>query len=182
MEEVQARERSSARTAHEAWRPRDYLTGATLFADTTSPRYFSCQQGHSSQDCPTVAGIESRRESERSVGATFVLGEDTFRGLAVAESSASVAREGIMLPSAPTSLDRDQKSPNLALDQRPHLLSPLKHHPTVRHRAAPCALTRTSMSFFGQHRLLRSTRTPLEDENGSARDRHAVSSPISQIR
>lgn len=71
-EEIQARERSSARTTHEGRRPREYPTGATLFSDATSPRCCFCQQGHSSQDCPTVTGIESRRETLRRTGRCYI--------------------------------------------------------------------------------------------------------------
>ena len=71
-EELQARERSSARTTHEGRRPREYPTGATLFSDAASPRCCFCQQGHSSQDCPTVTTTESRRETLRKTGRCYI--------------------------------------------------------------------------------------------------------------
>ena len=71
-EEVQARERSSIRTAHESRRPKEYPTGATLFVDTASPRCCFCQQSHLSQDCRTVTGIESRRETLRKTGRCYI--------------------------------------------------------------------------------------------------------------
>ena len=50
-EELQARERSSARNTHEVRRPKEYPTGTALFVDSASPQCCFCQQGHPSQEC-----------------------------------------------------------------------------------------------------------------------------------
>ena len=71
-EEVQARERLSARGAHEGRRPKEYATGATLLVDSTSPQCCFCQQGHPSQDCRTVTGVELRRERLRKNGRCYI--------------------------------------------------------------------------------------------------------------
>lgn len=71
-EEVQARERSTTRATHESRRPREYPTGATLLVDTASPQCCFCRQGHSSQDCRTITGVESRREVLRKTGRCFI--------------------------------------------------------------------------------------------------------------
>ena len=70
-EEVQARERSSARSTHEGRRPKECPTAAALFTDTPSPQCCFCQQGYSSQDCRAITGVESRREVLRKVGRCY---------------------------------------------------------------------------------------------------------------
>ena len=71
-EEVQARERLSARSTQEGRRPKEYPTGAALFVEAASPQCCFCQQSHSSQDCHTVAGVESRRQALRKSGRCFI--------------------------------------------------------------------------------------------------------------
>lgn len=50
-EELQVRERSSARITHKGRRPKEYPTGAALFVDAAPPQCHFCQQGNPSQDC-----------------------------------------------------------------------------------------------------------------------------------
>ena len=71
-EEVQARERSTTRAAHEGRRLKECPTGAALFVDTASPQCCFCRQGHSSQDCRTVVGVESRREALQKTGRCYI--------------------------------------------------------------------------------------------------------------
>lgn len=72
-EEVQARERSSARSAqaHEGRRPKELPTGATLLNDTAVRQCCFCQQEHPSQDCRTISGIEARREALKRTGRCY---------------------------------------------------------------------------------------------------------------
>lgn len=78
-EEVQAWERTSARAAYGSRQPKELPTGAVLLVDTPSPHCFFCQQQHPSQNCQTVTGVESRRESLQRTGRCFIsLGRVTF--------------------------------------------------------------------------------------------------------
>ena len=70
-EELQARERSSARNAHEVRRPKEYPTGAALFVDSASPQCCFCQQGHPSQECRTVPGVQARQEKLKKSGRCY---------------------------------------------------------------------------------------------------------------
>ena len=106
------------------------------------------------------------RHSEGLVGATFVLEEVMFHEPVVAESSALAVGEGIMWLSALASLDQDLRNQDLVLVLRPHLLSTLKHHLTIRRLAVPCVPTLTSVCFCRQHRLLRSILTAPRREEG----------------
>eukprot|EP00731_Ephydatia_muelleri_P025526 Em0017g609a len=71
-EEVQARERTSACAAYGSRQTKELPTGAALLVDTPSPHCCFCQQQHPSQNCQTVTGVESRRESLQRTGRCFV--------------------------------------------------------------------------------------------------------------
>ena len=69
-EEVQARELSSTRRDDNR-RPKDLLSGHSLFVDTTPRRCCFCQQEHPPQACKLVTG-DARREALRSTGRCYV--------------------------------------------------------------------------------------------------------------
>ena len=71
-EEVQVRERSSARTSQSERRHKELPTAATLLTDTQSPQCCFCQQNHPSQNCQAVTGIDSRREVLRKTGRCYI--------------------------------------------------------------------------------------------------------------
>ena len=77
-EEVQARERSTTRAnseptrGTETRRPKEHPTGAALFTETTTLKCCFCEREHASQDCRTVASIESRREVIRRTGRCYI--------------------------------------------------------------------------------------------------------------
>ena len=68
--EVQARERSSARSSQR--RPKDLPIGATLFTDARSFQCCFCQREHPSQNCQAVTGVDSRREVLRKTGRCYI--------------------------------------------------------------------------------------------------------------
>lgn len=70
--EVQARERSSARSSQSERRPKDLPTGATLFTDTRSLQCCFCQGEHPSQNCQAITGVDSRREVLRKTGRCYI--------------------------------------------------------------------------------------------------------------
>ena len=87
-EEVKARERSTLRSlqdsrphdsrshsrssSQEGRRTKEQATGAALFIDSAIPKCCFCQREHSSQDCLTVSGVESRREILRRNGRCYI--------------------------------------------------------------------------------------------------------------
>ena len=70
--EVQARERSSARSSQSERRPKDLPTGATLFTDTRSLQCCFCQGEHPSQNYQAVTGVDSCREVLRKTGRCYI--------------------------------------------------------------------------------------------------------------
>ena len=97
------------------------------------------------------------RCSRGLVGAIFALVGATCHEIVVAELSVLVARVGIMLRFARTSLRQEWGSLTLVLVLRPQVLSIPKPHLTTLQRLAPCGPIQVTTFFFRQRRLQHST-------------------------
>ena len=130
-----------------------------LFVEAASPQCCFGQQSHSSQDCHTVAGVESRHQALRKSGRCFIcLGRGHMARNCLSRIkclSCKGTHHVAICPSQLRSTTGEQQG-----SQTPVLvLSMLEHHPSIPHRAKLYGPTQANMFFSKLHRLLQSIPT-----------------------
>ena len=162
-EEVQARERSATRATHENRRPKECPTGAALFVDTASPispQCCFCRQGHPSQDCRTVTGVDSRREVLRKTGRCYIClgrGHVSRNCRSRIKCLSCRGRHHIAICPSKCNPRVEESTPSSG----PATTAALNLEVTILRQLPPCGPIQVNTCSFRRRRLLRSTPAAL---------------------